>query len=244
MAKDPAFLFYSQDFYTGTATLSFEDKGKYIILLCLMHQQGRMKEETIRFLVGSFSDNLKGKFRIDEKGLWYNPRLEEEILKRNQFTESRRINGNKGGRPSNEKPKGKPKQNLKDMHMGNHMEDENEIEIEIENKDEVEVCPTFDDFWNEYDKKKGDKEKLKKKWKLLKQEEREKIMDYLPNYKFSTPDKQYRLNPETFLNNKSWNDEIINRNGYSKNKQSINNKPTGAAEVYKMFAGASNSDKA
>jgi len=28
----------------------------------------------------------------------------------------------------------------------------------------------------------------------------------------STPDKQYRKNPETYLNNKSWNDEIIGNN--------------------------------
>jgi len=37
--KDPAYLFYSQDFYTGVATMNFEDRGKYISILCLMHQQ-------------------------------------------------------------------------------------------------------------------------------------------------------------------------------------------------------------
>lgn len=126
MAKDPAFLFYSQDFYTGTATMNFEDRGKFITILCLMHQQGRMSEETIRFLVGSISDNLKAKFRIDSKGLWYNERLETEAKKRNEFTESRRLNGNLGGRPKKDKPSGKPKQNHKVMHMGNHMGNENE----------------------------------------------------------------------------------------------------------------------
>lgn len=74
---------------------------------------------------------------------------------------------------------------------------------------EIEVSPTFDDFWQEYDKKKGSIEKLKPKWEKLSQNERELIMEYIPNYKFSQPDKQYRLNPETFLNNKSWNDELI-----------------------------------
>lgn len=122
--KDPAFLFYSQDFYTGVATLTMEDRGKYITLLCLMHQQGRMTEETICFLVGSVSDNLKSKFRIDEKGFWYNERLEIESEKRSKYTESRRINGGKGGRPKyKEEHKGKHK----DIHMDNHMEDENEI---------------------------------------------------------------------------------------------------------------------
>ena len=125
MAKDPAFLFYSQDFYTGVATLNWEDRGKFISILCLMHQQGRMKEETIRFLVGSISDNLKSKFSIDEKGLWFNKRLEDEATKRNNFTESRRINGLSGGRPKSKKPNAKPNQNHKDKHTDNRMEDEN-----------------------------------------------------------------------------------------------------------------------
>lgn len=140
MAKDPAFLFYSQDFYVGVQTLNFEDRGKLITLLSLMHQQGRMKEETIRLLVGSISENLKSKFRIDGNGLWYNKRLEEESSKRKKFTESRRRNGKKGGRPvSDTKNK-----NIKNKnHMVNHMEDENEIEnvneIKSENEDEIRI---------------------------------------------------------------------------------------------------------
>jgi hypothetical protein len=81
MAKNPAFLFYSQDFIVGTLTLNWEDKGKYIFILAQMHQQGRMDEETICFLVGSVSDNLKKKFKVDKNGLWYNERLEEESEK-------------------------------------------------------------------------------------------------------------------------------------------------------------------
>jgi hypothetical protein len=60
-----------------------------------------------------------------------------------------------------------------------------------------------------YDKKRGDKEKVSKRWKLLTQKDKEAIMDYLPAYLLSTPDKQFRKDPLTFLNNKSWNDEII-----------------------------------
>ena len=70
--KDPAFLFYSQDWIVGCQTLTFEERGQYITIISQMHQQGRMKEETIRFLVGSVSDNLKSKFGIDENGFWFN----------------------------------------------------------------------------------------------------------------------------------------------------------------------------
>lgn len=133
MAKDPAFLFYSSDFLTGTLTMDFEDRGRYITILSLMHQQGRMQENTIRFVVGSISDNLRSKFGIDDDGNWYNARLEEEVEKRKIFTESRRINGKKGGRKANALPN--------DIPIGlpttNHIEDEIENENVIENVYEI-----------------------------------------------------------------------------------------------------------
>ena len=118
--KDPAFLFYPSDFLTGTMAMPFDERGRYITLLCFQHQSGRMTEETIRFLVGSFSDMLRLKFSRDENGLFYNSRLEDEIKKRTDFLESRRNNGRLGGRPKKEnnldetynKPRLKPKQKL------------------------------------------------------------------------------------------------------------------------------------
>lgn len=130
MAKDPAFLFYSQDWIVGCQTLSMEERGQYITLIANMHQQGRMDEETIRLLVGSLSVRLKRKFRIDSKGFYYNERLEEECLKRSKFTESRRNNGLLGGRPplaekTDRLPVAKPNPKATQNHMGN--ENENEI---------------------------------------------------------------------------------------------------------------------
>ena len=71
----------------------------------------------------------------------------------------------------------------------------------------------FDDFWNLYDKKVGDKEKIKTKWNKLKDSEREAIMNHLPLYKQAQPNKKYRKDPATYLNNKSWNDELIYSDG-------------------------------
>lgn len=68
---------------------------------------------------------------------------------------------------------------------------------------------TFEQFWHDYDKKVGSAERLIPKWLKLSDAEREKIREYIPKYKASKPDKTYRKNPETFLNQKSWNDEII-----------------------------------
>lgn len=76
-------------------------------------------------------------------------------------------------------------------------------------KEEKIINISFGDFWDLYDKKSGNKEKLEAKWAALSDEERLLAMDYIPKYKLSQPDKKFRKNPETFLNNKSWNDEII-----------------------------------
>ena len=43
--KDPAFLFYSSDFLSGTMLMSDEEVGQYIRLLCLQHQKGHLKEK-------------------------------------------------------------------------------------------------------------------------------------------------------------------------------------------------------
>lgn len=67
----------------------------------------------------------------------------------------------------------------------------------------------FSDFWNAYDKKAGNKEKLSRRWAKLSDADRQAIMDYIPLYIHAQPDKKFRKNPETFLNNKSWNDELI-----------------------------------
>ena len=83
-----------------------------------------------------------------------------------------------------------------------------EYENEYENRYNINV--SFENFWNLYDKKRGDKSKLEKKWKKLSDSDRLEIMDYIPKYKSSQPEKKYRKDPSTFINNKSWKDELLN----------------------------------
>jgi hypothetical protein len=126
MAKDPAFLFYSSDFLNGVSDLTMEERGQFITLLCLQHQKGTLTDKTIRLCLGSVSVDVLSKFTKDKQGNYFNERLNEEIEKRIQFTESRRNNGSKGGRPKNNtKPLGLAKHNL--------MEDVNENENEDDN---------------------------------------------------------------------------------------------------------------
>lgn len=99
----------------------------------------------------------------------------------------------------------------------------NEVEEETETKETageappLVIWPCFNDFWELYDKKE-DRPKCEKKWNTINQGAREKIMEHLALYIRATPDKQYRKNPLTYLNNQSWNNEIITPNGITKHK--------------------------
>ncbi len=78
---------------------------------------------------------------------------------------------------------------------------------ERKGKERKEYIP-FKKFWDLYDKKIG-KPKSEKKWNKLSLDVQKKILEYIPKYKLSQPNKLYRKNPETFFNNESWEDEII-----------------------------------
>ncbi len=96
-------------------------------------------------------------------------------------------------------------------------------------KDENDVYP-FEEFWNDYEKKVGKKDKLIPKWRKLSDVDKINIKAYIPLYKTAQPDKKYRKNPETFLNNKSWNDEIISNND---DKRNTSIRRHGLSEDYK-----------
>lgn len=69
---------------------------------------------------------------------------------------------------------------------------------------------SFEQFWELYDKKVG-RTKCEKLWSKLTDKEKNDCLQYVPFYVQAQPDKQFRKNPETFLRNKSFYDEIINR---------------------------------
>ena len=93
--KDPAFLFYSSDFLSGTMLMTDEDVGKYIRLLCLQHQKGHLKEKEMLNICKEHNEDIFSKFKKDEKGNYYNERLEYEANKRKAYSESRRNNRKK-----------------------------------------------------------------------------------------------------------------------------------------------------
>lgn len=239
--KDPAFLFYASDFLGGVSDLTMEERGQYITLLCLQQQKGHLSRKVIGLCLGFDWDNaspdLRKKFIEDEDGLFFNPRLESELAKRQKFVEKQRNNGVRGGRPKNpnetqtkptenpnDNPNTNPNKTLLENRNRNRIEDENIDEIEgggtgegeEQSDPEIDTTPEvsdngFEDVWAMYGRK-GNKKTSEKKWANLKNHCREAALQHIPRYVASTPDPQYRKNFETYINQEVWDDEIIERN--------------------------------
>ena len=92
MAKDPAVLFYTQDFLVGTMTMSYEQKGKYITLLCLQHQKGKLTLKDLQSILNEEDVDVAEKFIKESDGFYYNQKLKFESERRKNYSESRRKN--------------------------------------------------------------------------------------------------------------------------------------------------------
>lgn len=151
MAKDPAVLLYTSDFLSGTLTMSDEQVGRYIRLLCLQHQKGKLTEKDMQSICKGYDCDVYEKFDLID-GFYINKRMYEEAEKRSKFTESRRKNASA-------------------KHMPNHMENENENINENRNRN-VLVYPSseFQNLWDEWIDYK--KEEHRDKYKSTKTEQK------------------------------------------------------------------------
>ena len=88
MGKDPAVLFYTQDFLTGTFLMTEAQVGKYIRLLCLQQQNGGLTEKEMLKVCGEKDEEIWAKFEF-ENGHYFNKRMLIETKKRKEFIKSR-----------------------------------------------------------------------------------------------------------------------------------------------------------
>lgn len=172
MAKDPAVLLYTSDFLSGTYTMTDEQVGKYIKLLCYQHQKGKLTEKDMISICKGHDEDVYAKFDIVD-GFYINKRMYEEAEKRTKFTESRRKNAS-----------------AKHMlnHMPNHMEDENENENKDDNRIEY-ISEDFKNLWQEW--KEYKLVEHKDKYKSIKTEQ--KAIAHLENISNKDIDKAKRI---------------------------------------------------
>jgi uncharacterized protein YdaU (DUF1376 family) len=150
MSKDPAVLFYTSDFLSGTFTMTDEQVGKYIRLLCLQHQKGKLTEKDMLSICKAYDNEIWEKFdQVD--GFFLNDRMYNESIRRSKFTESRRNNAKSVKNDSTSEALAK--------HMPMHMETETETisvnkDIFVNNIEPFknllsESYQEFIDYWTE-----------------------------------------------------------------------------------------------
>jgi hypothetical protein len=159
MSKDPAILFYTSDFLTGTMTMTNDQVGKYIRLLCVQHQKGIITEKDMLFICQSYDEDIYGKFIKTDDG-YYNKRMRFEAEKRAKYSQSRADNRSNLNKKTTKKHMKKICKTY-DEHMENENENINENINNKNNESEFEV------FWRAYPKKSGSKKAAFDNWKKL-----------------------------------------------------------------------------
>lgn len=100
--KDPAFLFYSKDFYEGTRMMLPSERACYVDLLIYQHQNEFIPNDVERICMycngitqATLEATLKAKFKLCDKG-WFNEKLAIVISERKEFSAKQSINGTVG----------------------------------------------------------------------------------------------------------------------------------------------------
>jgi hypothetical protein len=119
-----------------------EQRGKYILLLCLQHQKGYLSEKDMLSVCKTYDKDIYEKF-IHDGDNFYNERMKIESNKRREYSESR----------SNNRKSKKKICKTYDKHMENENEDINNI------NNVSKKPPTKEDVIN-YFKEKGYKPEL------------------------------------------------------------------------------------
>lgn len=247
--KDPAFLFYPNDWLGGTMLFSRLHKGAYMDVLMAQFNHGHMALEDIETLLGDDFNKvwakLKTKLNQDENGLYYNDRLDQEINKRKAYTESRRQNLS-----SNSSKKKSIPDNHMEPHMDKHMENENRNENRSINRDEnseKKHAEIFEEFRSAYPGTKRGHEtefdalKKHKDWREIlptlkrelqrqyyAREENEKAGQFVPGWKHL----------KTYIAQRGWEEEITINNQTPKTN-GTNRKVSDSREYYqRTVAGA------
>lgn len=218
MAKDPAFLFYPNDFTSGTRFMTDEQVGKYVRLLCAQFDTGHLKKSHMLNICKTYDEDIFSKFEQDSEGKYYNKRLELEALKRKNYSESRRNN--------------RKNKNIICKTYDEHMENENR-DIVINKNNKINNTATrsfesppiiqmagndalsqqFDVFWSAYPRKVAKLNAIKA-WKKIRLEEVEQILTALSIFKQSQEwlkdNGQFIPHPATWLNQRRFEDDFVN----------------------------------
>ncbi len=225
LRNQPYIPLYVQDWLTDEKLreCSAASVGIYSFIICVMHkseqygiillkQKDNQNENQVLNFAMKLSKHLPYPVQdifdavielLDEEVLYMDGLClcQKRMIKDNEISIKRSEAGYKGGKSTQfAKSNTQPKQQA-------NTEDESANETETLIEDNT-IKESFEKFWDLYDRKR-DKDKTFKLWCKLNILERASIMVYVPKYKEAQPDKQFRRDPSTFINQKTWESEII-----------------------------------
>jgi len=201
MSKDFAFLFKPGDYLRDTQCLSERVQVAYDRIMCEHMRNICISQQQLNFFTKRLTDDEKAELLmvVDKiTGGYEIAWVAESIRERIAYSDSRRKN--REGKSSKHKK-------TYDKHMEGESDNDNDNVNVIEGGVGETINIPFETFWNLYGKKQ-DRIKCEGKWKRLSNKDRNACIDAIPAYVKSTPDIQYRKNPATYLNNKSWENEV------------------------------------
>lgn len=103
MAKDPAFLFYSKDFFEGTRMMMPDERAAYVDLLTYQHQNGYIPDDPKRLSMyctgvseATIKSVLEAKFKLCLGQGWINEKLSQVTEERKEHSHRQSVNGTVG----------------------------------------------------------------------------------------------------------------------------------------------------
>jgi hypothetical protein len=101
--RDPALRIYTANALLEASFMTNEQYGMYMKLLFYQHQYDHIPEGRMQMFCGGDSE-VMSKFIKDERGLYYNKEVDDEMMRRKIVIESKRNNAKspRGGKQPND----------------------------------------------------------------------------------------------------------------------------------------------
>ena len=206
------------DFIKATARLTDGQAMTYLRMIWAYYDDEKPFDndiDAIAFRVGADRDLVlqlvKHFFEIDGN-LIRHRRCDEELEGYKAKSEGGKKGAAKrwGNKVSDSIPMGNPLPTQCDPNANHKPLTNNHVKKKVKRK--VDDDPYFDMFWTTYDYK-IDKAKAMKSWEKINPdgELAMKICQAADRYVIATPDRAYRRHPTTWLNNRSWENEVIDK---------------------------------
>lgn len=140
---------------------------------------------------------------------WHQKHCDQKIIEYHGKAKTNKTNGLKGGRPKNQTET----QSVNFENPDETLTKNKELRTtnkELQTNNDKKILNGFDEFWSIYDKKVS-RAKAEKEWAKIGIDDSllNTIIIAARNYVKSKPDKQFRKDPERWLKNRCWEDEIV-----------------------------------